>query len=80
MTSHDRQEYCQSSRVKITDLTLSAEGIRVSGDPHSIDGVDTLKQAFAASGDFERVKVSQARADTSGKGVAFKTAITLKKA
>jgi len=63
--------------VKITDLTISTEGIGISGETQSFDGVDNLKQAFAASPYFDEVKVSQARAGT--KGVEFKLAITLKK-
>jgi Tfp pilus assembly protein PilN len=66
-------------QVKITDLTISTEGISISGETLSFDGVDGLKKAYAASPYFDEVKVSQARAGTSGKGVEFKLAITLKK-
>jgi general secretion pathway protein L len=65
--------------VKITDLTISTEGINVSGETQSFDGVDSLKKAYASSAYFDEIKVSQARAGTSGKGVEFKLAITLKK-
>ncbi|HXH10452.1 MAG TPA: type IV pilus assembly protein PilM [Alphaproteobacteria bacterium] len=67
----------QNLEVKITDLTISTEGIGISGETQSFDGVDNLKQAFASSPYFDEVKVSQARAGT--KGVEFKLAITLKK-
>jgi type IV pilus assembly protein PilM len=67
----------QNLEVKITDLTISTEGIGISGETQSFDGVDNLKTAFAASPYFDEVKVSQARAGT--KGVEFKLAITLKK-
>jgi type IV pilus assembly protein PilM len=70
----------QGLQVKITDLTISTEGIGVSGETQSFDGVDNLKKAFAASPFFDDIKVSQARAGTNGKGVEFKLAITLKKA
>jgi type IV pilus assembly protein PilM len=66
-------------QVKITDLSISTEGISISGETQSFDGVDSLKKAYASSAYFEEVKVSQARAGTSGKGVEFKLAITLKK-
>jgi general secretion pathway protein L len=66
-------------QLKITDLTISTEGIGISGETLSFDGVDNLKKAFAASPYFEEVKVSQARAGATGKGVEFKLAITLKK-
>jgi len=70
----------QNLPVKITDLTISTEGISLSGETQSFDGVDILKMAFAASAFFDDVKVSQARAGTTGKGVEFKIAMTLKKA
>jgi general secretion pathway protein L len=66
-------------QVKITDLTISTEGLGISGETQSFDSVDNLKQAFAASPYFDEIKVSQARAGTNGKGVEFKLAITLKK-
>jgi type IV pilus assembly protein PilM len=69
----------QNLQVKVTDLTISTEGISISGETQSFDGVDILKQAFAASAYFDEVKVSQARAGTTGKGVEFKIAMTLKK-
>lgn len=69
----------QQLSVKITDLTISTEGIGISGETQSFDGVDTLKQAFAASSYFDEIKVSQARAGANGKGVEFRLAITLKK-
>jgi type IV pilus assembly protein PilM len=69
----------QGLQVKITDLTVSTEGISISGETQSFDGVDSLKKAYAASPYFDEVKVSQARASTGGKGVEFKIAMTLKK-
>lgn len=69
----------QGLQVKITDLTISTEGISISGETLSFDGVDGLKKAYASSSYFDEVKVSQARAGTSGKGVEFKLAMTLKK-
>jgi general secretion pathway protein L len=69
----------QNLQVKIIDLTISTEGISISGETLSFDGVDNLKKAFASSAYFDEVKVSQARAGTGGKGVEFKIAITLKK-
>jgi type IV pilus assembly protein PilM len=69
----------QGLLVKITDLTISTEGISISGETQSFDGVDSLKKAYAASAYFDEVKVSQARAGTGGKGVEFKIAVTLKK-
>jgi type IV pilus assembly protein PilM len=69
----------QNQQVKITDLTISTEGISISGETLSFDGVDNLKKAFASSAYFDEVKVAQARAGTGGKGVEFKVAITLKK-
>jgi type IV pilus assembly protein PilM len=69
----------QGLQVKITDLTISTEGISISGETLSFDGVDGLKKAYAASPYFDEVKVSQARAGASGRGVEFKLAITLKK-
>jgi general secretion pathway protein L len=69
----------QGLQVKLTDLTISTEGISISGETQSFDGVDGLKKAYAASAYFDEVKVSQARAGTGGKGVEFKVAITLKK-
>jgi Tfp pilus assembly protein PilN len=66
-------------QVKLTDLTISTEGISISGETLSFDGVDGLKKAYASSPYFEEVKVSQARAATGGKGVEFKLAMTLKK-
>jgi type IV pilus assembly protein PilM len=70
----------QNVQVKITDLTISTEGISISGETQSFDSVDILKQAFAASAYFDEIKVSQARAGTTGKGIEFKIAMTLKKA
>jgi general secretion pathway protein L len=69
----------QGLPVKITDLTISTEGISLSGETRSFDGVDSLKKAFAASAYFDEIKVSQARAGAGGQGVEFKIAITLKK-
>jgi general secretion pathway protein L len=69
----------QGLQVKLTDLTISTEGISISGETQSFDGVDSLKKAYASSPYFDEVKVSQARAGTSGKGVEFKVAIILKK-
>jgi Tfp pilus assembly protein PilN len=69
----------QGLQVKITDLAISTEGISISGETQSFDGVDSLKKAYAASAYFDEVKVSQARAGTGGKGVEFKLAVTLKK-
>ncbi len=69
----------QGLQVKITDLTISTEGISISGETMSFDGVDSLKKAYASSSYFDEVKVSQARAATGGKGVEFKLAMTLKK-
>jgi general secretion pathway protein L len=69
----------QGLPVKITDLTISTEGISISGETQSFDGVDSLKKGYAASAYFDEVKVSQARAGTGGKGVEFKIAVTLKK-
>jgi general secretion pathway protein L len=69
----------QGLPVKITDLTISTEGISISGETQSFDGVDSLKKAYASATYFDEVKVSQARAGTGGKGVEFKIAITLKK-
>jgi general secretion pathway protein L len=69
----------QGLQVKFTDLTISTEGISISGETQSFDSVDSLKQAYAASAYFDEVKVSQARAGTGGKGIEFKIAITLKK-
>jgi general secretion pathway protein L len=70
----------QGLQVKITDLTISTEGISISGETQSFDGVDSLKKAYASSPYFDEVKVSQARAGAGGKGVEFKIAMTLKKA
>jgi type IV pilus assembly protein PilM len=67
-------------QVKITDLTISTEGISLSGETQSFDGVDILTKAFGASAYFDNVKVSLARAGSGGKGVEFKIAMTLKKA
>lgn len=69
----------QGLQVKITDLTISTEGISISGETLSFDGVDSLKKAYVASPYFDEIKVSQARAGTNGKGVEFKLAMTLKK-
>jgi type IV pilus assembly protein PilM len=69
----------QGLQVKITDLTISTEGISISGETQSFDGVDNLKKAYASSAYFDEVKVFPARAGPSGKGVEFKLAITLKK-
>lgn len=69
----------QDLPVKFTDLTISTEGINISGETLSFDSVDGLKKAYAASSYFDDIKVSQARAGTNGKGVEFKLAITLKK-
>jgi Tfp pilus assembly protein PilN len=69
----------QGLQVKITDLIISTEGISISGGLQSFDGVDILKKAYAASAYFDEVKVSQAIAGPSGKGIDFKLAITLKK-
>jgi general secretion pathway protein L len=69
----------QNLQVKITDLTISTEGISISGETLSFDGVENLKKAFASSAYFDEVKVSQAIAGTGGKGVEFKIAMTLKK-
>jgi Tfp pilus assembly protein PilN len=69
----------QGVQVKITDLTISTEGINISGETQSFDGVDNLKKAYASSPYFDEINVSQARAGTSGKGVEFKLAFTLKK-
>jgi type IV pilus assembly protein PilM len=69
----------QGLQVKITDLTISTEGISISGETQSFDGVDNLKKAYASSPYFDEVNVSQARAGTGGKGVEFKLAFTLKK-
>jgi type IV pilus assembly protein PilM len=68
----------QGLPVKITDLTISTEGISISGETQSFDGVDTLKKAYAASPYFDEIKMFPARA-ASGKGVEFKLAITLRK-
>jgi general secretion pathway protein L len=67
-------------QVKITDLTISTEGISISGETQSFDAVESLKKAYAASAYFDEVKVSQAKAGANGKGVEFKIAMTLKKA
>jgi general secretion pathway protein L len=69
----------QNLQIKITELTISTEGISISGETLSFDGLDNLKKAFASSPYFAEVKVSQAIAGTGGKGVEFKIAITLKK-
>jgi type IV pilus assembly protein PilM len=69
----------QGLQVKITDLSISTEGISLSGETQSFDGVDSLKKAYASSPYFDEVKVLPARAGPSGKGVEFKLAITLRK-
>jgi general secretion pathway protein L len=69
----------QGLPVKITDLTISTEGISISGETQSFDGVDNLKKAYASSPYFDEIKMFPARAGASGKGVEFKLAITLKK-
>ncbi len=69
----------QNLQVKVVDLTISTEGISMSGETQSFEGVDSLKQAFASSPYFDDVKVSQARAGLNGKGVEFKISMTLKK-
>jgi len=69
----------QALQVKITDLTISTEGISISGETQSFDGVDALKKAYASSPYFDEINVSQARAGSGGKGVEFKLAFTLKK-
>jgi type IV pilus assembly protein PilM len=69
----------QGLQVKITDLTISTEGISISGETQSFDGVDNLKKAYASSAYFDEVKVFPARAGPGGKGVEFKLAITLRK-
>ena len=69
----------QGLQVKITDLTISTEGISISGETQSFDGVDSLKKAYASSPYFDEINVSQARAGTGGKGVEFKLAFILKK-
>jgi general secretion pathway protein L len=69
----------QGLPVKITDLTISTEGISISGETQSFDGVDHLKKAYASSPYFDEIKMFPARAGASGKGVEFKLAITLKK-
>jgi type IV pilus assembly protein PilM len=69
----------QGLPVKITDLTISTEGISISGETQSFDGVDTLKKAYAASPYFDEIKMFPARAGANGKGVEFKLSITLKK-
>ena len=70
----------QNLRVKIVDLSISIEGIGISGETNSFDGVDTLKKAFESSPYFEEVKVSQAKAGLDDKVVEFRISITLKKA
>jgi hypothetical protein len=69
----------QGLPVKITDLTISTEGISISGETQSFDGVDHLKKAYASSPYFDEIKMFPARAGATGKGVEFKLAITLKK-
>jgi Tfp pilus assembly protein PilN len=69
----------QGLPVKITDLTISTEGISISGETQSFDGVDSLKKAYAASPYFDEIKMFPARAGANGKGVEFKLSITLKK-
>jgi general secretion pathway protein L len=69
----------QGVPVKVTDLVISTEGINISGETQSFDGVDSLKKAYAASAYFDEIKVLPARAGPGGKGVEFKLAITLKK-
>jgi type IV pilus assembly protein PilM len=69
----------QGLPVKLTDLTISTEGISISGETQSFDGVDNLKKAYAASPYFDEIKMFPARAGASGKGVEFKLSITLKK-
>jgi Tfp pilus assembly protein PilN len=69
----------QGFPVKITDLTISTEGISISGETQSFDGVDTLKKAYAVSPYFDEIKMFPARAGGSGKGVEFKLNITFKK-
>ena len=68
----------QGLPVKITDLTISTEGISISGETQSFDGVDHLKKAYASSPYFDEIKMFPARAGASGEG-EFKLAITLKK-
>jgi general secretion pathway protein L len=68
----------QGLSVKLTDLAISTEGISISGETQSFDGVDNLKKAYAASPYFDEIKMFPARA-SSGKGVEFKLSITLKK-
>jgi len=69
----------QDLRVKLSDLTISIEGINISGETNSFEGVDNLKKAFASSQYFEDVKVSQAKLGLNDRGVEFKISITLKK-
>ncbi|MBI3327667.1 MAG: type IV pilus assembly protein PilM [Nitrospinae bacterium] len=69
----------QNLRVKIVDLSISIEGIGISGETNSFDGVDTLKKAFESSPYFEEVKVSQAKAGLDDKVVEFRISISLKK-
>jgi general secretion pathway protein L len=69
----------QGLQVKITDLSINTEGISISGETQSFDGVDSLKKAFGSSPYFDEINVSQARAGTGGKGVEFKLAFTVKK-
>jgi len=65
--------------VKLTDLTISTEGINISGETQSFDGVDNLKKAYAGSPYFDEIKMLPARAGANGKGVEFKLSLTLKK-
>jgi len=69
----------QSLQVKLVDLTISTEGISISGETQSFEAVDSLKKAFASSPYFDEVKVSQAKAGLSGKAVEFRISMILKK-
>lgn len=69
----------QSLQVKMVELTISPEGIGMSGETHSFDAIDSLKAAFASSPYFDEVKVSQAKVGVNGKVVEFKISVTLKK-
>ena len=68
----------QGLPVKITDLTISTEGISISGETQSFDGVDTSRKPMPPRHISMRSRCSRPGQEPVAR-VEFKLAITLKK-
>lgn len=66
-------------RVETDEYIMDADAVRLRGNTDNFEAVDSMKRQWAASGFFSDVKVNDARAAKSGRGVDFRMTLTFTK-